>query len=414
MFGYIDKSKGLLFSSYDLQSVLDNQVKSLRNEVEGLEQNRLLNTSQADLIKYLIDKYMVTPVNLKKDVWYAEESEIKVDVRYDQMRWIDDKSRPVLVPGQRIQVKIPFDGEDNLFYCASNSRSSNPPRAIVKNGELVFTFEMPNDSPRDLQPEISKSIANVEQHLSWQVGIINQHNSSLSQIAEQVISSRRERLLANSSRLSSLGIPIKTRDDAPKTYISPEIRKKVTPSLPKASSMPFEPEPALDMDLYEHILTVIHNMALVMERSPSSFVKMDEEALRQHFLVQLNGQFEGKATGETFNMEGKTDILLREGEKNVFIAECKFWKGSKKFSEAIDQLLGYTSWRDSKTAMLVFNRGTDMTTVLSAIKATVEAHPNYKRELKWAHESGFRYVFHNKEDSNKEFILTVLVFNVPE
>ena len=141
---------------------------------------------------------------------------------------------------------------------------------------------------------------------------------------------------------------------------------------------------------------------------------MDEEALRQHFLVQLNGQFEGKATGETFNMQGKTDILLRENEKNVFIAECKFWKGSKKFAEAIDQLLGYTSWRDSKTAILVFNRGTDMTTVISAVKATIETHPNYKRELKWPHESGFRYVFHNKEDSNKEFILTVLVFNVPE
>ena len=334
-------------------------------------------------------------------------------VRYDPMRWIDDKSRPALVPGQRIQVRIPFDGEEELLYCASNQRSMSPPRARIDKNEILLTYEMPNDAPRDLQPEISASIANIEQHLNWQIGLINQHNSSLKQIAEQVIVSRRERLLANSNRLSALGIPIRARDNAPRTYISPEIRKKVVPTLPSATSKAFEPEPELGMELYEHILTVIQNMALVMERSPSSFVKMNEEALRQHFLVQLNGQFEGKATGETFNMEGKTDILLREGEKNVFIAECKFWKGSKKFSEAVDQLLGYTSWRDSKTAILVFNRGTDMTTVLSTIKATAEAHPNYKRELKWAHESGFRYVFHNKEDSNKEFILTVLVFNVP-
>ncbi len=33
-----------------------------------------------------------------------------------------------------------------------------------------------------------------------------------------------------------------------------------------------------------------------------------------------------QGTYETFNMSGKTDILLREGERNVFIAECKFWK----------------------------------------------------------------------------------------
>jgi len=33
---------------------------------------------------------------------------------------------------------------------------------------------------------------------------------------------------------------------------------------------------------------------------------------------------QGKATGETFNRARKTDILLREGDRNVFIAECKF------------------------------------------------------------------------------------------
>ena len=50
-------------------------------------------------------------------------------------------------------------------------------------------------------------------------------------------------------------------------------------------------------------------MTHVMERSPSAFATADEETLRQHFLVQLNGHFEGQATGETFNAAGKTDIL---------------------------------------------------------------------------------------------------------
>jgi hypothetical protein len=71
-------------------------------------------------------------------------------------------------------------------------------------------------------------------------------------------------------------------------------------------------------------------MVHVMERSPSAFHHMDEEALRTHFLVQLNGHYEGQATGETFNYEGKTDILVRSGDRNIFIAECKFWGGPKK------------------------------------------------------------------------------------
>lgn len=154
-------------------------------------------------------------------------------------------------------------------------------------------------------------------------------------------------------------------------------------------------------------------MALVMERSPEAFKGMDEEALRTLFLVQLNGQFEGKATGETFNMSGKTDILLREGERNAFIAECKFWKGPKAFAAAIDQLLGYATWRDSKTAILVFNRGTETSTVLNGVDTAVKAHANFKRAVVWPHEAGFRYVLHSNGDVNRELILTVLVFHVP-
>jgi hypothetical protein len=129
--------------------------------------------------------------------------------------------------------------------------------------------------------------------------------------------------------------------------------------------------------------------------------------------VQLNGQFEGRATGETFNMTGKTDILLREGDRNVFIAECKFWKGPKAFGAAIDQLLSYSTWRDGKAAILVFNRGTETSTVMSGINSTASTHANFKRALDWSHESGFRYVFHANGDTNREITLTVLVFHVP-
>ena len=140
---------------------------------------------------------------------------------------------------------------------------------------------------------------------------------------------------------------------------------------------------------------------------------MGEEDLRQHFLVQLNGQYEGQATGETFNFNGKTDILVRSNGKNIFIAECKFWKGAKAFQATIDQLLSYTAWRDTKTAILVFNRGTAMSTVIDAIKMETPLHNNFKRRVDWPHESGFRYVFKRSDDPNREIILTVLIFEIP-
>jgi hypothetical protein len=414
MFGSIDKSKGLLFVTHDLDHAIRATMQNMRNEVEGLDENRLLNTPPEDLKRYLVEKHGITPITLLRDQWYADHEDTAVDVRHDRMRWIDDRSRPAMVAGERVEVRIPFQGESELFYAKANTFNLNPPRAVIENNKIVLRYDTPADQPRDIRALVDHTLKDIEQHLEWQRPMIDAHNNNLPAAAEQAIRQRRERLLAQSQRAEALGIPIRRRADAPKTYALPTIKRKAVPTLPPATTAQFKPEPALAMELYEHILKVVQDMALVMERSPDAFKAMNEEALRQHFLVQLNGQFEGKATGETFNMGGKTDILLREGDRNVFIAECKFWKDPKGFNEAIDQLLGYATWRDGKTAILVFNRGTETSTVLTGIDTIAKAHANFKRAVAWPHESGFRYTFHASGDKNRELTLTVLVFHVPQ
>ena len=414
MYGSIDKSKGLLFCTNDLSLILRNAVAAMHKEVESLAANRFLNTAPDDLRDYLAAKYRIESIRLLRDQWHADTLETQVDVRYDTNRWIDDKSRPFWVPGERVEVRVPFEGDAELFYAKADRFSMSPPRAIVEKNELVLRYDSPADAPRDARPLVDRTLTEIEQHIGWQAAMLDAHNNGLPAAAAQAIEQRRARLLAQSQRAAALGIPIKRRNDAPQTYAIPITRVKAAPALPPASTAPYTPEPAWAMEQYEQALNIMQDMTLVMERSPDAFKTMDEEALRQHFLVQLNGQFEGKATGETFNMAGKTDILLREGERNVFIAECKFWKGLKAFGEAIDQLLGYATWRDSKTAILVFNRGTETSTVLAGIDATAKAHANFKRAVHWPHESGFRYVFHASGDPNRELILTLLVFHVPK
>jgi hypothetical protein len=167
------------------------------------------------------------------------------------------------------------------------------------------------------------------------------------------------------------------------------------------------------MQVFEEILGIVKGMAHVMERSPSAFKNMGEEDLRQHFLVQLNGQFEGDASGETFNYDGKTDILIRRDDRNVFIAECKFWAGPKTIAETIDQILGYLSWRDTKAAIVLFVRNKKFSDVLARIVPVVEAHANHKTTLPVSEETDFRFVFGQREDPNREIQLAVLLFPVP-
>src|SRR4051794_23222679 len=44
----------------------------------------------------------------------------------------------------------------------------------------------------------------------------------------------------------------------------------------------------------------------------------------------------------------------------------------------VDQLLGYVSWRDTKTAIIIFTRETQFSTVLRGAFEAMEAHSNCK------------------------------------
>ncbi len=110
---------------------------------------------------------------------------------------------------------------------------------------------------------------------------------------------------------------------------------------------------------------------------PAVFAPLGEEDIRAFFLAYLNARYQGTATGETFNAAGKTDIIVQVGGRTVFIAECKIWKGGDAFVEALNQLLSYLTWRDTKTALVIFNRNKNLSAVLMQIPGLVTTHPAY-------------------------------------
>lgn len=172
-------------------------------------------------------------------------------------------------------------------------------------------------------------------------------------------------------------------------------------------------QPALSVESYEHILTIVDRLSRTIERNPSTFFDMNEEQIRDLILVALNGHYDGAATGETFNNRGKTDILLRTGGKNVFVAECKFWKGQIALHSAIDQLLGYLTWRDTKAALVLFCKNVRFTDVLAKTAIAVSKHPNFKEMQKKISDTHVRYVFRQKGDPARELCLSVLAFSIP-
>src|SRR5215204_886857 len=370
-----------LFSAGYLDESLRNFQRQMGEEIAGIDGDALLNTSVDDLCNYLEEKYKVSVPELDVDGITQDLSEARIDVSRDPMRNVLDRSRPTYVTGTRITFYVPFQGDPAMFDCRPSTYTTVFPYGRISGNELLLTYESTEQNHAAAKQYLFHNLEQIRRWLDWIRDDASRHNASLQESARAKIEARRAKLLKDRNMVEAIGIPLRKRKDAPRTYVVPTVRRESPVTRPAATETPFVPEPTLDTKEYEHILTVISNMAMVIEQSPRAFREMGEEDLRTHFLVQLNGQYEGQATGETFNFQGKTDILIRWDGKNIFIAECKFWEGPKSLRKALDQLLGYAAWRDTKTALLIFNRQQDFSAVLDKIPDVVKGHPNIKKEL---------------------------------
>ena len=402
----------LLFFEGDLEATLSGALAKAVSEVEKLDPNYLLQVSETDLIASLVEKHRILPVTIKKeDIHVDGPREAKVDVSHD-FRYGTFPGERTVVPGMTLTVIVPFEGDPTILRCKPQRWNLNPPRGEIKGQEIHLHYGGVDPRADGIKKEYEDELRKIERYLSWGRDQIDSHNTRLAQEIRKAVTARKQRLLQSQGVVAGLGLPLKRRD-MPTTYSVPMAPRKPKVEMPKATAAPFKPEPALSDEDYEFILQVIQDMAVVMERSPRAFASMGEEDIRTQILVQLNGHFQGEATGETFNYEGKTDILIRHEGRNIFIAECKFWRGEKALLETIDQLLGYTSWRDTKTAIVLFNRTKNFSNVLGQIPEVVAKHPNFKKDLGKRSETQFGYLFHHRDDKNRELTLTILALDVP-
>jgi hypothetical protein len=402
-----------IFRKYPIFAVIQKQTATVKKEVQSIPANTLLNASEHDLIQMLVEKLRLSvPAINEADIYIAHSGETQVDVSGDQMRAFLDRSRPFYITGTETIIAVPFQGDADFFHVQPQTYSLSLPLVEIGRGELLLRYVRTDQNGEAIRQEYQRTVKSIQEHLQSLSQSATQFNSQLENLVRAEVKTRKERLLKDAGMTAAIGLPMKKRAGVPVTYSLPITRRAPQIEHSKVSSA-FKPEPALSDEDYQEILRIMANMVQVMELSPHAFLEMDEESLRSHFLVQLNGTYSGQATGETFNFQGKTDILIRAEGKNVFIAECKFWKGEKALLATLDQILSYLSWRDTKTAVLVFNRNADFTAVLGKIGENVPKHPNFKRDLGKPNETTFRYIFAQPNDANREITLTVLAFDVP-
>jgi len=383
------------------------QVQAAGSEVARLSEERILNTDPDALTQYLVAKFAVEVPSLDRENLVAEQQERHVEV-YNHWRSAMDR-----VPGIAYDFVLPFEGEAAIFEMQPDIFDNDTPNAVVSGSTLKFTISDRELSPEHVSERLEKLISSIERYLVWHRRLWSGLDEEIARTVRGEIDRRRERLLKqkqDAAVLAGLGIKLKEKPGDPRTYVPPAVKRKIIPQMPpmKPASTP---EPTLDEEQYATILGLIRDAGRSVERGGQRVRELDEESLRDMFLVPLNSHFEF-ASGEAFNHQGKTDILLRYQGGNLFVAEFKIWSGAKALADAIDQLLGNLTWRETKTALVIFSRNKGFTSVVESIRGAAKTHPRFISGPKRLDDTSDRYVFSLPQDKDRNVNVAILAFDL--
>jgi hypothetical protein len=375
-----------MFETEDLAAWLGARRKECLAAVGQIPITDVVASPLESLTEPLLDRYRVSPLVLDRGGQFIDEqSETPVWGSGGLVTQRVRVNTGTTSPGYHTTVHVPYKGLPILLTVRPPGvRPGARPRgwAVADPDELQFRFEWVRGQPPLIETTVSSALDDIDEFLDAQRPLLEEFNADLERLATAELVARRSGFLEASAQLDRLKIPVYRRADSPVTFAAPGITRR---PAPKATAIRAEepPEPTLVAEFYTHIVRVLAAMARGMERTPGDYSGWSEEQLRDALLVILNTHYNGQAMGEAFNKSGKTDILVRVADRNVFIGECKWWSGPKAFASpeaersALDQLLSYATWRDAKLALAVFVPNQDITGTIATAKKVLSEHPSF-------------------------------------
>lgn len=418
------KWRGIMdfFSTSECSPYLLQYRNQMESEINSLTDKDIMNCDFEEWKEYLHSKYSVTPITIFLDNTGQSFEERKIKKYNHFSRHDPYEAEYYLLDGYCVIFKVYFDGNPDLFELRPNPY-------IVKRFACVqfakprgencgyFTLEYSYTKQEleshtdDLKAFVKKAFDNdIKSYITMIENVnsaVNSFNNSIKGQAQQMLEKRKAKASTFALLSEKLEIPMELNSNAPNTSPIPLTRINRTPPK-KPSVKPQSKEYSITDEHYQNINNIIVMNGITMEKTARTYYHNNEEELRDHLLATLNTHYDN-ATGETFRKIGKTDILIEFESKAAFVGECKIWHGTKQFSEAVQQLLNYSTWRDLKVSLVIFNKGNkNFHTILTAIDVWIKEHT--KSYIK-PNENVWKCRYY-RDDMQVEIDLTVSTFDL--
>ena len=413
-----------LFAKYESFAFFETLKTNVREEIKSLSDESILYTDNEELKNYYFENNKIQPISIFLDNKTKKLGKTKVGRYGCGYRTSGSSDEINYYDGFIVTFEIPFDGDNRLLYLHPSRyfmQRFNVNDIINANNDeydkiiylLDYTqYELKDkDSPDFFEKQFESNFKNYIQMFENIRLDVEQYNSSLPSLINNEIDNRKQKAKDFITLGEKFSIPLETDPNAPN--IKPIVMKKITvkrPEMPKAK--PKENDYAIKDSDFDNIKSIISMAGSSMERTAKTFKNIAEEGLRDYFLNVLNTHYKGNVTGETFSKAGKTDIHIPFGNKAAYIAECKIWHGEKQLQEALEQLFSYTTWRDVKTSVIIFNKANkDFNKVLEAITNFLNANELCKKSTN-KNRNEWICEFLKSKDNTIYITVQIIVFDI--
>ena len=369
LFHFISKIKDMeLFNKKETREYFQEIHKKIENEIECFNDQAILSADIDAWAKYYTNNYAILPISIYEESISSSIQKEKVE-KSNPFAGSCGEPNYFLLDGTKVLYKIPFWGDSFLLFLHPMTfmlRRFNveafKESGSEEAGEFTISLTYSNQELKEMKDQMQeyvkksfrKEFDDFKQMIESVNGEVNTFNSNLYSFSCEQLKKRKEKADSYEFICNSLQIPLSFNENAPD--ISPlPIKLVPRPMLQKPHIDSKEKEYCISAADYENINKVIWTACSTMEKTAKTYRNDCEEELRDHVIACLN-TFYQNANGETFRKTGKTDILIEFENKAAFIGECKIWHGEKVLDEALKQVLGYATWRDTKLSLIIFNK----------------------------------------------------------
>lgn len=409
---HYSRSKNYLFQAIGWHEWSEGIIANARQKASNIEKSVFEANSQERIVDHIVSGYNLAPLVLLADNKTQDIMETKVDVTGNNMYVLEFDNSPTSVPGYKVVITIPFTGSADLFKVIPTRIRMTYDDAVITGNELTFALEFTesNTTAEQIKDAVDRKIASIQQNIDYINNDLSGFEERVKGVVVEAVAKRFEQINKLDSIKTALNIPLEKSDNpSPLNQVRISVQK-----LAPLSTKKDEPGGTISSKDYETILETIRSMGASMETNRASESK-DEEALRDILLVGLSASIKsGVVGGELFHKSGKTDISIPFDSKATFVAECKLWKGQKYIDKGIDQLLSYLTWRDAKTALVIFNKdNANFSDIQSKVEAIFTERSDYVHTIK-QRDGEWRFVMTKPDDNGRQVEIHVMLFDVYE